>query len=83
MKPTLSLHGIARLELTEVQHFPQSGQTKEFWQRELIAVDVNGDSYCIGLFSFASKNSLKLPEETCYNPSLDEALNSGDGTYKP
>jgi hypothetical protein len=26
---------------------------------------------------------LRLNERFNYNPSLDEALNSGDGTYKP
>ncbi len=51
MRPTIQLHGVEKLTLSPVQHFPAVEGRTEFWTRDLIVTGEQADTFRLPLFS--------------------------------
>ncbi len=80
MEPTISFHGIGNVSLTPSRYYRQE-DGREFWVRDLVVTDEQGNTFRLGLYS-NSAFGLLLPGEP-YNQPLDVGQLADQGIPAP
>jgi hypothetical protein len=62
MKPSIQLHGVARINLGPISTFPRDEENDSFATRRLTVTDSDGDSFVINIFG-QTADHISLPDE--------------------